>query len=570
MLQELSIRDVVLIDALDLEIGAGFTALTGETGAGKSILLDALGMALGERADKGLVRAGANKASASATFEIGNTHSALAILETSEIDATDGIVVLRRVIGVDGKSRAFINDTPVSITTLRQIASHLLEVHGQHSAIGLIDQASHLEMLDIYLTSEIGDSFAAALAHIGTKWAQLAKAQAELDAAKARIGTSLAERDYLAHVLAELQNLAPIVGEEVGLDSERRFLMASERVTEALKEALDTLNGGKVENLMGNAARALSRIGPIDGDSGKKITGLVETAANALENAQTEIANSIGYINQAGYAIDLEPVQLERIEERLFALRACARKHNVNVDDLPQVLVKTAKSLELIDNSDAELGKADAAHKQAKRDYELAASNLSEMRCNGATLFDSKITSELPPLKLEKMRFKTSVSTNKEAGNAKGWDKVHFEIAPNPGAGFGPLNQIASGGELSRLSLALKVVLAQGLGALALVFDEVDQGIGGATADAVGKRLAILARKAQVLCVTHSPQVAARANHHLRIDKAVIDGVTKTNIVTLTPEAREEELARMLAGENITAEARAAARALTLGTQKST
>ena len=562
MLQELSIRDVVLIDALDLEIGAGFTALTGETGAGKSILLDALGMALGERTDKGLVRAGASKAIASATFEINNSHATHQILKTSEIEVEDGIVVLRRIIGIDGKSRAFINDVPVSIATLRQIASHLLEVHGQHSAIGLIDQVSHLTMLDLFLSSEMGDDFTPMQADVAAKWANLVKAQAELAAAKARIGTSLAEREYLAHVLAELQNLAPIIGEEASLDAERRFLMASERVTTALKDALDALNGGKVENHMGNAARALSRIGTIEGDSGKKISGFIENAASALEIAQTEIAHSIGYLNQAGYAIDLDPAQLERIEERLFALRACARKHNVNVDDLPKVMEKTAKSLQLIDNSDAELTKATAAHKLAQAEYENAASALSELRSKGAAQFDGKITTELPPLKLEKMRFKTNIAINKDVGNAKGWDKVHFEIAPNPGAGFGPLSQIASGGELSRLSLALKVVLAQGLGALALVFDEVDQGIGGATADAVGKRLAILAQKAQVLCVTHSPQVAARANHHLRIDKAVIDGVAKANIVTLSPQAREEELARMLAGENITEEARAAARSL--------
>lgn len=565
MLQELSIRDVVLIDALNLEIGAGFTALTGETGAGKSILLDALGMALGERTDKGLVRAGASKAIASATFEIAAAHSAHAILEASEIEAEDGIVVLRRITAIDGKSRAFINDVPVTIATLRQIASHLLEVHGQHSAIGLIDQVSHLSMLDLYLTSENSAEFVPKQAEVAAKWAALVKAQSDLAAAKARIGTSLAEREYLAHVLSELQTLAPQIGEEASLDAERRFLMASERVTTALKDALDALGGGKVEHHMGNAARALSRVGNIEGDSGKKISAFVESASGALENAQTEIAHCIGFLNQAGYAIDLDPAQLERLEERLFALRACARKHNVTVDELPQVMAKTAKSLELIDNSDAELTKATAAYKLAQTEYERAASGLSELRSKGAAQFDAKITAELPPLKLEKMRFRTGVIANKEAGNAKGWDKVHFEIAPNPGAGFGPLSQIASGGELSRLSLALKVVLAQGLGALALVFDEVDQGIGGATADAVGKRLAILAQNAQVLCVTHSPQVAARANHHLRIEKDVIDGVTKTTIVALNTIEREEELARMLAGENITEEARAAARSLSIG-----
>lgn len=561
MLRELSIRDVVLIDALDLEIGQGFTALTGETGAGKSILLDALGMALGDRADKGLVRNGTQKAIATATFEIGAINGAHNILETSEIDFDDGLVVLRRIINADGKSRAFINDIPVSNNILRQVAEQLLEVHGQHSAIGLMDEKQHLAMLDTYLSNEKGEVFTKALSLTQNLWAALQNAKSNLDEARAAMGKSGAERDYLAHVLTELEKLSPQKGEEAELDIERRFLMASERVTSALKEAVDALENGKVENHMGNAARALSKIGTIEGESGKKISGIIDLAANALEKAQNEIAESLGHLNQAGYSIDLDPQQLEKIEERLFALRAAARKHGVNVDDLQNVLEITRNKLNLIDNSEEELLKAEAKFKLANQEFEKSAQELSQIRQSGALQFDAEIMVELPPLKLEKMRFKTCFET--ASPNGKGWDKVIFQIAPNPGAGFGPLSAIASGGELSRLSLALKVVLASGLGALALVFDEVDQGIGGATADAVGKRLSILAKKSQVLCVTHSPQVAARANHHWRIEKSVIDGVTKTKITPLSAQEREEELARMLAGETITEEARAAARALT-------
>ncbi len=562
MLREISIRDVVLIESLDLEIGKGFTALTGETGAGKSILLDALGLALGDRADFGLIRKGANKAIANAIFETKN-QEIIQTLKDLDIDIEDNIICLRRSLSDDGKSRAFINDTPINLNLMREISASLLEIHGQHSSIGLMDSAGHIKILDNYLCAEIGSQFIEQLEDVKSSYSKFEKAKKNLAEAKDRIGKSGAERDYLAHIIDELTKLSPQKGEETLLDSERRYLMASERVTEAIKEALDNIEGGKTLSYLSNASRSLSKIGKIESENGEKLSRIIDAAASALENAQNNLAEAQDYLNQAGYSIDLDPKQLERIEERLFALRAAARKHNVSVDSLNQVLAETEEKLSKIDNAEEELLKAEAEFKAADAYYIKSAQALSDLRIKGAQKFDEMVQNELTPLKLEKMRFRTRIQTE-NTYSRNGINIIAFEIAPNPGAGFGDLSQIASGGELSRLSLALKVVLASGSNEIVLIFDEVDQGIGGATADAVGKRLAILAKKSQVICVTHSPQVAARANNHLRIEKSVIDGITRTNIIPLSIEKREEELARMLAGEIITEEARAAARKLVL------
>ena len=562
MLKQISIRDVVLIERLDLEIGAGFTALTGETGAGKSILLDALGLALGERSDKSLIRAGAAKAIASATFEIGNNPIARQILETADIEIENGEIVLRRSLTNDGKSRGFVNDTQVSISTMRELAQTLLEVHGQHSAIGLTQTNSHQTMLDGFLCAEMGSDFVQILGQTQKNFSERTKAFEALENARALIGKTQADTDYLRHILDELEKLAPKTGEEATLDSERRFLMGAERIIGAIKEAVDYINSGKIAPNLANAARAISKIGSVDGENAAKLNKAIENAANALERAQNDVAEASDLLSQAGYAIDLDPKLLERIEERLFALRASARKHNVTVVELGQVIAKTRAKLGEIDNREAELRKCEAEFVAIDAQYRTSAESLSNARKKGANIFERKIIAELPPLKLDKMRFQTTIETDFARNNASGFDKVVFEIAPNPGAGYGPLSQIASGGELSRLSLAIKVVMAQGIGALALVFDEVDQGIGGATADAVGKRLAVLAKKSQVLCVTHSPQVAARADHHLRIEKAIKDGITLTDITPLDMKTREEEVARMLAGETVSEASRHAAREL--------
>ena len=561
MLREISIRDVVLIDVLDLEIGSGFTALTGETGAGKSILLDGLGLALGERAEKGLVRAGADKSIISAEFSISSNHTINEILHEADVEV-DGEVILRRTLNTDGKSKAFINDVPVSAALLKRVGNALLEVHGQHSAIGLMDESKHLEMLDAFLSHELGDDFTQTLSAVSGAFKTFETARQNLKTAQDRMGQSGAEREYLAHILKELNDLNPQIGEEEELDTTRRFLMGSERITETIKEAVEAIEGGKVENYLGVASRAMSKIGAIEGENGKKLNSLVEAAVNSLENAQNNIADALGNLQSLGYSIDLDPKELERIEERLFAIRGAARKHGVIANDLPRKRDEIAEKLSLIDNCDEELLKAEKAFKIAKEEYDNLALSLSQKRQSGAKIFDEKVMGELPPLKLEKMRFNTSFESDATRIAAKGIDKVRFEIAPNPGAGFGPLSQIASGGELSRLSLALKVILSATSGTLALVFDEVDQGIGGATADAVGKRLKELAKNAQVLCVTHSPQVAARANHHLRIEKRVENGITRTTVVRLSDKERVEEVARMLAGEIITDEARKAAKSL--------
>lgn len=562
MLREISIRDVVLIEALDLEIADGFIVLTGETGAGKSILLDALGLALGERADKGLVRNGAIRAIAGATFDIKSNLLAKEIANEFDIETENDQIILRRSVSLDGKSRAFINDMPVSLNIMRKMAMALIEIHGQHSAIGLMDTNTHLNMLDGFLSHNYGEEFINLLHNTKIAFDNFRDKEKQLDEAKKAFGQSGAEREYLAHVISELQKLAPQKGEEKILDENRRFLMASERVISAIKEANDAIELGKVESNLGNAARSLSKIGKIESENANKLNETTENAQNALENAQNEIADALGYLNQAALMIDLEPKELEIIEERLFALRAAARKHNINIDDLPDLMAKTIDKLAKIDNSDAFLLKAEKEYELAVKNYNLAANNLSQARQKGALEFSNLVEKELPPLKLEKMRFRVDfdISPNRISNN--GIDKIKFEIAPNIGAGFGGLDAIASGGELSRLSLALKVVLSLSNGTLALVFDEVDQGIGGATADAVGRRLKDLAKNSQVICVTHSPQVAARANQHLKIEKSANENITRTNVKSLNDIERHEEVARMLAGENITAEARAAAKAL--------
>lgn len=560
MLSALSIRDVVLIESLDLDIEPGFTALTGETGAGKSILLDALGLALGERADRGLVRHGAQRGQATAVFEVQDNHPACAMLDELDLPAPeDGRIVLRRSVGLDGKSRAYVNDAPASVGALRRLGGALLEIHGQHASVGLMDANTHRDLLDSY------GRCSGLKANVLAAWRELDDARSRLEDAEKQARRASSDRDYLAHVLAELERLAPKAGEELALDGERRALMGSEKAATALKDAADALSDNKAEQRMAAAARALSRVGKPEGEGATSITKAVDSAVTALERALTELGDAQGWIARAGDYLDADPGRLDHLEERLFALRAAARKHGVTVEGLPQALANAAAALNAIDSADEAILTAKRDLEKAQVIYNKLAADLSAKRHCGASALDAAVTLELPPLKLEKARFRTRIETDAEKPGKDGIDKVVFEIAANPGAGFGPLSEIASGGELSRLSLALKVVLSADGGTLALVFDEVDQGIGGATADAVGRRLSSLSQTAQILCVTHSPQVAARAHRHWRIEKAVVDGVTRTNVALLPQDAREEELARMLSGADITVEARAAARALTRG-----
>lgn len=554
MLTALSIRDIVLIEALDLQIEPGFTALTGETGAGKSILLDALALALGERADRGLVRAGAERAQATAVFHTGADHPVHAVLEELDLPAAeDGDVVLRRSVTVDGRSRATVNDAPASAGALRRLAGALIEVHGQHASTGLMDQGSHRALLDSFART------GPLLADVAAAWDGWKAAREAHDAARARLARAGSERAWLVHVLAELDKLAPQEGEEAQLDAERRTLMAGEKTVAALRDAASALDDPRLEQRLGNASRALSRIG---GPGQDAVPDGIEAAMNALDRALNDIAEAQNQIGRAARSLDADPQRLELIEERLFALRAAARKHGVGADGLAQVRARAAAELAAIDAGDAAVEAAARALAEAEVTYRAAATRLSAARSEAAGRLDAAVMQELPPLKLDRAQFRTRIEADPDRPGRDGHDRVAFEIAPNPGAGFGPLSQIASGGELSRLSLALKVVLSADGGTLALVFDEVDQGIGGATADAVGRRLGALATTAQVLCVTHSPQVAARASHHWRIQKTVEAGRTATQVVVLAPSEREAELARMLSGADITDAALAAARAL--------
>lgn len=562
MLSALSIRDVVLIESLDLEIEPGFTALTGETGAGKSILLDALGLALGERADRALVRHGAQRGQASAVFDVQNDHPACAMLEELDLPEPEvGRIVLRRSVGLDGKSRAYVNDAPSSVGALRRLGGALLEIHGQHASVGLMDANTHRDLLDSYARCS------GLKAEVVAAWREMDEARSRLDDAEKQARRASSDRDYLAHVLGELERLAPKSGEELVLDGERRALMGSEKAATALKDAADALSDNKAEQRMAAAARALSRVGKPEGEGASAISKAVDSAVSALERALTELGDAQGWIARAGDYLDTEPGRLDHLEERLFALRAAARKHGVGVEDLPKALANAAAALEAIDSADEAILAAKRDVAKAQVVYNALAADLSIKRRIGGTALDVAVSQELPPLKLEKARFRTRIESDVDKPGKDGIDKVVFEIAANPGAGFGPLSEIASGGELSRLSLALKVVLSADGGTLALVFDEVDQGIGGATADAVGRRLSSLSKTAQILCVTHSPQVAARAHHHWRIEKTVRDGITRTHVALLPQDAREEELARMLSGAEITPEARAAARALAIAGQ---
>jgi len=562
MLTGLSIRDVVLIEALDLEIGPGFTALTGETGAGKSILLDALGLALGERGDKGLVRNGAERASASATFLIPTPHPVRDVLDELGMDALDDdVLTLRRIVAADGKSRAFVNDAPVAAKTLSLLGEHLLEVHGQHAAAGLMQPSNHRTLLDDFCQNTPERQA------VSTAWATLARARQDLTDLTERREQAARDRDYITHILSELERLDPRAGEEETLDGERRFLMATEKLANALQEAMAALGDGgssAVEGKLMSAARALERGNRLIADSpDEALTKAVTGAAAALDRALVEAAEARALLETAARAFDAEPGRVEKVEERLFALRAAARKHNIGVEALPDLRKKLLNDLIALENLDAAINTAEKALTAAEAAYDKAATILTASRSAGAARLDSAIMAELGPLKLDKARFQTALERDDTRANANGRDRVSFEIATNPGNPFGPLSSIASGGELARFSLALKVALASEASTATLVFDEVDQGVGGATADAVGRRLKVLSQSAQILTVTHSPQVAARADAHWRIAKSDrADGTTRTSVTILETNEREEEIARMLSGAEITLEARAAARIL--------
>jgi DNA repair protein RecN (Recombination protein N) len=556
VLTALSIRDVVLIERLDLAFGHGLTVLTGETGAGKSILLDSLGLALGARAETGLVRVSAEQASVTACFSPSDDHPVMAVLDEHGLVAEDEIV-LRRIVSKDGRSRAFVNDHPVGVGLLRRIGALLVEVQGQHEQMSLADPASHAGLLDAF-----GVPSALRVA-VAASWRVWRDALILLDKAREAIAAAERDEEWLRHAVDELATLAPRIGEEEALARERQRLQQNERRAEAITAALaeltprDRRNSGPAASLRA-AARSLQRLAP----SGQPEAGgnPADPAMAALERAEEALAEAETLLTRLVADADVDPRLLEQSEERLFALRALARKHGVAVPDLPALLDTLAGRLGALVNGAAEITVLEQAARDGRDRYVAAGSALSAARHAAAGKLQKAVAKELPPLRLDKARFFAEVGVLPEAGwGPNGFDQVRFLIATNPGQEPGPLARVASGGELSRLMLAMKVVLSAGSAVPTLVFDEVDSGIGGATAAAVGERLVRVAEGVQVLVVTHSPQVAARGAAHLRVAKAAARDRTATTVEILAPEDRREEIARMLAGETISDAARAAA-----------
>jgi len=554
MLQSLSIRDVVLIERLDLAFRPGLCVLTGETGAGKSILLDALGLALGERADAGLVRHGAAQASVAAEFDIDGRHPAVALLAEQGIEDGGGRLILRRVVGADGRSRAFVNDQPVSVALLRQVGDACVEIHGQFDNQRLMHAATHRALLDAHggLAAE-----AAATAEAHRAWRAATRA---FERAGAELAQARREEEFLRHAVDELEALAPQSGEEAALAERRAVMMHAEKLIEAMNQAAAELaTGNGVEGGLRGAARVLERVAD-------KAEGRLDAVLGALDRAAVEAAEAAVLLDKASADMDLDPRSLEKVEERLFALRALARKHGVEVDRLPAVLDDLRGRLGAIDDGGDRLRRLEEAAVAARRAYVAAAGMLSEKRVAAAARLDAAMAGELGPLKFGNARFRTRVDALEEgAWGEHGRDAVAFEVATNPGMPPGPLNKISSGGEMSRFMLALKVVLAHADPVPTIIFDEVDANVGGAVADAVGERLVRLAERFQVLVVTHSPQVAARGAHHWRVSKRADGAATLTGVDILSAGERKEEIARMLAGARVTDEARAAADSLLAG-----
>jgi DNA repair protein RecN (Recombination protein N) len=556
MLTELSIRDVVLIEKLDLRFGPELTVLTGETGAGKSILLDSLGLALGARSDAGLVRAGAVQASVAATFAPAPDHPVFALLDELGLPREDDIV-LRRAVEKTGRSRAWVNDQAVGATALKRLGALLVEVQGQHDQMGLADPASHLRLLDAYGTSPDLS------AEVGARHRAWRAAEENLRGARSAIAEAKREEDFLRHATEELSKLAPQEGEEERLSAQRHALQQGEKRAEAIAAALSELTPRDRRShgpgaALRSAGRALGRLMPASAD----VENPAAPAMAALERAEEALAEAETLLGRLAAEADADPRQLEQAEERLFALRAAARKHAIPVVELPGLLARFRNRLAALDVSDAEISRLEREAAAAATKFADAAAKLTAARTRAAAKLEQAVSAELPPLRLEKAKFFVAVSALPEAEwGAHGADSVRFLIATNPGQAPGPLGRIASGGELSRLMLALKVVLVAGSAVPTLVFDEVDSGIGGATAAAVGDRLARVAQGVQVLVVTHSPQVAARGAAHFRVSKSG-SGKIQTDVAALGAAERREELARMLAGETVTEAARAAADSL--------
>jgi len=551
MLSRLSIRDIVLIDKLDIDFASGLAVLTGETGAGKSILLDSFALALGGRGDQALVRQGQEQGQVIAVFELARNHPARALLKANDI-ADEDELILRRVQFADGRTRAFVNDQPTSVQVLKQLGQTLVEIHGQHDDRALVDASTHRRLLDAFGALERDAAKVEAL------WEARRAAQDEADEHRAKVERAKQEGDWLRHAVDELTKLGPQPGEETALAERRTTMMQSEKVAEDLREAHDLLAGSNsaLPALWG-AIRRLER-------RAQQAPSLVEPSVKALDAALNALEDTRTQLEAALRAADYDPAELERIEERLFGLRAAGRKYNVAVDNLAALAQQYQDDIAMIDAGEGRLKELEAAAIRTEAEYRKAAEALSKARAKAAAALDKAVSAELKPLKLDRAVFTTKVDTDPASAGPNGIDRVEFWVQTNPGTRPGPLMKVASGGELARFLLALKVVLADRGSAPTLVFDEIDTGVGGAVADAIGARMARLARGVQVLAVTHAPQVAARADRHYVISKDALEKGKRvaTRVVEVAEDKRREEIARMLAGAEITNEARAAAERL--------
>ncbi|MEO1599714.1 MAG: DNA repair protein RecN [Pseudomonadota bacterium] len=547
MLRALDIRDIVLIERLDLGFQPGLNVLTGETGAGKSILLDALGFALGRKGRHDMVRAGAAQGSVTAVFEVPADHAVHVLLDDLGLSpAEDGELILRRVQAEGGPARGFVNDGRASADAMARIGAALVEVHGQRDDRGLLDPKAHRGLLDAY------GGYAALLTETAETWRAAGAAEARLSEAREVLEKAAEDADYLRHSVAELEKLAPEAGEDAALDTERRRIKGAARLIEEIGRAAELIS----PQADGAVAEALDRLARI----AEEEAALLSVPVAALDRAMVELGEAQRGVAEALEALDFDPGRLDAVEERLFAIRALARKHQVAPDALADLATDMTQRLDEIDGGAEHIAALEIAAGEARRAYDAAASRVSQARRTAAETLDQAIGEELAPLRMEKAVFRTEISAG--TPGPEGTDAVRFTAATNPGTPPGPIDRIASGGELSRFLLAMKVCLAGRAEGLTMIFDEIDRGVGGATAAAVGRRLGKLAEDAQVLVVTHSPQVAAEGAHHWHIAKTSEQEATRTEVRALAEPERLDEIARMLAGEHVTEEARSAARAL--------
>jgi DNA repair protein RecN (Recombination protein N) len=549
MLRGLDISDMLIIDRLELEFQPGLNVLTGETGAGKSILLDSLGFVLGWRGRAELVRQGATQGEVTAWFDLPDGHAAFEVLREAGLPASNELI-LRRVNTSDGRKTAWVNDRRCSGEVLRALSDTLVELHGQHDDRGLLNPRGHRAMLDEFAGLDDQRS------HTRAAWRAMGEAKKALEQAEKAMDAIRAEEEFLRHAVAELDALDPQAGEEAELDTRRRLMQGAERIREDVDRAYKVLGHDGAEGAVGDAMRWL------DGVAGKA-EGQLDAPLAALGRALVELDEASDGIMRALDHLTFNPSELEDTEERLFAIRALARKHGVGADDLATFADGLREKLAALDAGDADLGRLRAAVAEAEGAYDTAAQKLRDGRIKSARALDKAVMAELAPLKMDRAEFETRITD--DTSGPDGRDAVAFSVATNPGAPAGPLNRIASGGELSRFLLALKVCLTREQSGLTMIFDEIDRGVGGATADAVGRRLSALAQAGQILVVTHSPQVAALGAHHWRVEKQVAGGTTTSTVVPLGAPDRVDEIARMLAGDTITDEARGAARALLSG-----